>query len=321
MFEYLKLATQAPLLDLARRFQGATRQGSRIFPPTSGPDARILVFAGGDGVRSAKHRFPSLEVVMPVSLSRSWLILLLLLLCASSSSVFAAGKRKPKAPAKQEQPAPPTPAPVEAPTPAELTLEQKPAVPPQVTYDNRQLTIVAANSTLGDILRAVKAKTGASIDLPPNANSRVVAHFGPGPSRDVLATLLNGTLFNYVLLGTATDPTAVGKIILTPKPSGPDQPSVAANNPPQPYVQQPNYYPTANVPDQSGDEVESDSETEAEQPPPADQNQQPGAATPNGQANPRTPEQLLQELQRQQLLQQIQRQQQGNPTPQPNPEQ
>ena len=257
---------------------------------------------------------------MSVSLSRFSLILFLLFLCASSTTVFAAGKRKPKAPAKQEQPAPPAPAPVEAPPPAELTLEQKPAVPPQVTYENRQLTIVAENSTLADILRAVKVKTGASIELPPNANSRVVTHLGPGPSRDILATLLNGTLFNYVLLGTANDPTAVGKIILTPKPTGPEQQAVAVNNPPQPYAQQQNYYPTANLPDQSADEVGSDSDNEAEQPPPADESQ-PAGAQPNGQANPRTPEQLLQELQRQQLLQQMQRQQQGNQAPGQNPEQ
>lgn len=278
--------------------------------------ARIFIFIGGARVRAAKLGFLS-GVFMPVSRSRFTVIFsLLLFLCLSSASVFAGGKRKPKVPAKQEQPAPP---PVEARPPAELTLEQKSAVPPQVTYENRRLTIVAENSTLGDILRAVKAKTGASIDLPPNANSRVVGRFGPGPSRDVLATLLNGTLFNYVLLGTANDPTAVGKIILTPKPTGPEQQAVAVNNPAQPYVQQ-NYYPNANVPDQSSDDVAPDSDNEAEQPPPTDESQQPGTQ-PNGQANPKTPEQLLQELQRQQLLQQMQRQQQGNQAPGQNPEQ
>ncbi|HSS96478.1 MAG TPA: hypothetical protein VLK33_05595, partial [Terriglobales bacterium] len=132
-------------------------------------------------------------------------------------NVFAATKRKKKpTPVKQEQPAPqPAPAIAEVPV-AELTLEQKPAVPPRVTYQNKQLTIVAENSTLGDVLRAVKTQTGASIDLPANTNARVVTNLGPGPSRDVLVHLLNGTLFNYVLLGTANDPQAVGKIILIP---------------------------------------------------------------------------------------------------------
>jgi len=123
--------------------------------------------------------------------------LILLLVCACTLNVFAATKRKKKpTPAKQEQPASqPAPAIAEVP-PAELTLEQKPAVPPKVTYQNNQLTIVAENSTLGDVLRAVKTQTGASIDLPANTNARVVANLGPGPSRDVLAHLLNGTLFN-----------------------------------------------------------------------------------------------------------------------------
>jgi len=39
-------------------------------------------------------------------------------------------------------------------------------VPPQVNYQNAQLTIVATNSTLGDILRAVRKQTGAEIEIP-----------------------------------------------------------------------------------------------------------------------------------------------------------
>ena len=260
---------------------------------------------------------------MPVSGFRSTLVLLTLMLCVLTLNASAAAKRKHSkpSPAKQEQPVPPA-TPVEALTPAELTLEQKPAVAPHVTYQNRQLTIVAENSTLGDILRAVKTQTGASIDFPSNANSRVVAHLGPGPSRDVLASLLNGTLFNYVLLGTVNDPSAVGKIILTQKPTGGEAQS-AVNVPPNMTGQQQNY-PVANMPGQSGDEQEPDSETEVE--PPTDPSEQPASEAPNGQQQPglRTPEQLLQELQRQQQLQQqMQQQQQGNPqqpnqVPQPN---
>jgi hypothetical protein len=248
--------------------------------------------------------------------------LFLLLVCACTLNGFADAKRKKPTPAKKEQPAP-APAIVEIP-PAELTLEQKPAVPPTVTYQNKQLTIVAENSTLGDVLRAVKAQTGASIDLPANTNARVVTNLGPGPSRDVLVHLLNGTLFNYVLLGTVNDPAAVGKIILIPKPVG-NEAQAAANV--QPNMQQ--NYPAVNQPTQGNDESEAaDTEppaeednsatTEPEQPAPA-------AAAPNGQQpNLRTPEQLLQELQRQQLLQQQMQQQQGTPqqpNQQPAPEQ
>src|ERR1051325_7898243 len=247
--------------------------------------------------------------------------LIMLLVCACTLNVFAATKRKKKpTPAKQEQPAPPPPAIVEAP-PAELTLEQKPAVPPKVTYQNNQLTIVAENSTLGDVLRAVKTQTGASVDLPANTNARVVANLGPGPSRDVLAHLLNGTLFNYVLLGTVNDPAAVGKIVLIPKPVGNEAQS-AANVQPNMMQQQQNY-PAVNMPNQGSDESEA-ADTEpptAEEDNPANtaEPEQPAPVPGNGQQpNQRTPEQLLQELQRQQMLQQqMQQQQQGNPQ-QPN---
>jgi len=164
-------------------------------------------------------------------------------------------------------------------------------------------------------------QTGASIDLPANTNARVVTHLGPGPSRDVLVHLLNGTLFNYVLLGTVNDPAAVGKIILIPKPVG-NEAQAAANVPPN--MQQQNY-PAVNQPTQGNDESEAaDTEPPAEEDNSATTEPEPPAA-PNGQQpNLRTPEQLLQELQRQQLLQQQMQQQQGTPqqpNQQPAPEQ
>ncbi len=242
-------------------------------------------------------------------------ILLLAVLSFSVQPLLAAQKkhhRKPT-PAKQETP---PPAPQPPPPPTELTLAQKPAVPPQVTYEKGQLTIVAENSTIGDVLRAVRNKTGATVDMPPNATQRIVIRVGPGPARDVLASLLNGSDFNYVLLGAAGDPGAVQKIIVSPKPAGSDavQASALPANavPPQVYGGGP---PQTT---ETADDTENDSETdngnqEAEQPePPAGQGQ------PAAQPGIKTPEQLLQELQQQQqmLQQQQQQQQQGQPGPQ-----
>ena len=61
-----------------------------------------------------------------------------------------------------------------------LTPEQRPAAAPLVIYLNGKLSISAKNSTLGDVLRAIAAKTGAAIDVPENANERVVSQLGPG---------------------------------------------------------------------------------------------------------------------------------------------
>ncbi len=133
---------------------------------------------------------------------------------AGSAQAAQRPKSKRKPPVKQEQPAP-TPQP--APPPPPPTLEQMPASAPRVSFRNGQLTIAAENSTLADILRAVRAQTGAAVEIPSNATERVVSHLGPGPARDVLASLLNGSHFNYVMLGSPTNPAVVERIVLISK--------------------------------------------------------------------------------------------------------
>ena len=74
--------------------------------------------------------------------------------------------------------------------------------------------------------------TGASIDIPQSsaANERVVTSLGPGAPRDVLAGLLNGCSFNYVMLGSNSDPAAVSSVVLTARPSS------SGNNAPAPNM-------------------------------------------------------------------------------------
>jgi hypothetical protein len=98
-----------------------------------------------------------------------------------------------------------------------LTPEQRPAAPPVVSYQNGKLIVIAKNSTLGDVLRAIANKTGAGIDVPENANERVVSQLGPAPARDVIASLLNGSHYNYIVVGTESDPNAVARVVLTTK--------------------------------------------------------------------------------------------------------
>ena len=110
-----------------------------------------------------------------------------------------------------------------------MTLEQEPSAAPQVVYQAQQLTIVARNSTLGDVLRAVRLQTGAIVDVSGNAGERVVGQFGPGPARDVMAALLNGSHYNYVLLGSVQNPNILEHVILSPRPAGSD--SVPSGSP------------------------------------------------------------------------------------------
>src|SRR5439155_9036157 len=82
------------------------------------------------------------------------------------------------------------------------TPEQLPAQPPQVSYLNGQLTIISQNSTLSDILTAVRRQTGAQIEIPAAASERVAGRMGPGPARTVIAELLNGSHFDYVMIAS-----------------------------------------------------------------------------------------------------------------------
>jgi hypothetical protein len=174
-----------------------------------------------------------------------------------------------------------------------------PANAPQVSYKQGELTIVSRNSTLRDILRAVRDQTGAKFEIPPNANERVVGQMGPGPPRDVLAQLLNGSHFNYVILGSPTDSSKLEQVILTPIPTEVQQnaPQERANTPP---AAQPPQAGFAFSQQQSSEEDEDSSDTSTDQ----------TSTQPPVEAPVRTPEQLLQELQHQQEQQQQQQQQQ-----------
>jgi hypothetical protein len=221
-----------------------------------------------------------------------------------------------------------------APAPVPLTPEQMPATPPHVTYQNGLLTINAMNSTLSQVLRSVQAQTGASIEMPSSASSdRVMMQLGPGRPRDVLNTLLNGSKFNYVILGMTDDPGRVQKVILMTRQNTPATVNTAQNNglgQPQPPAEEPQDE------EMPPPEVEADNPPETPQVPqmpgrfrpgqvpirPPDTNEPPqdNGNQPNGG---KTPEQLLQELQNMQQQQQ-QYQQQLNPAntgEQPQPQQ
>ena len=245
-----------------------------------------------------------------------------LILCGA---VFSSAANQPgRAGKKKLSPAQPTqaqaPAQRPAPPATPATPEHGPASPPEVTLRNGQLTIVARNSTLGDVLNAVRSKTGASIEMPPASSERVVGQFGPGAPRDVMAQLLNGSHYDYVLLGSPEDPGALKTIVLTVRPTGPE-PVQQASNPAPGYNpgMQPVPQGDQDQPDQPPDEVNND--VQPEPPPQAEQEEpqgeqpgeQPPQPNPAGGPTVKTPEQLLRELQQQQ---QEQQQQQKNQPPQ-----
>jgi len=114
-------------------------------------------------------------------------------------------------------------------TPARTPVTSAPtasAVPtPLVKYSNGILTINAHNESLREVLDAVRSQTGASVSFPQGgAGDRVFGTFGPGPMRETLVALLDGSAFNYVMLASSSDSRVVRQLILMPRQGTADAP-------------------------------------------------------------------------------------------------
>src|SRR3981081_2134523 len=171
----------------------------------------------------------------------TWVIAAVLCLGNMPASASARNQHKAKKPQL-----PPLPSGPRGPVP-QIPLDSIPAVAPQVSYQSGQLTIVAPNSTLGDILRAVRKTTAAEIEIPTADNERVVTRLGPGPAREVVAELLNGSRFNYVLLGSPEDANLLTRVVLVAKtaqaPAANEQGSNPQGQPGRLVMGQPGYVP------------------------------------------------------------------------------
>jgi len=87
---------------------------------------------------------------------------------------------------------------------------------PQVRFRNGLLSIHGQGSTLRSVLRAVESATGASITLPDDASERVDVDLAPGKPLDILASLLNGSRYDYYILLDSKQPSnGLAQIMLT----------------------------------------------------------------------------------------------------------
>jgi len=86
---------------------------------------------------------------------------------------------------------------------------------PHVVFEDGQLSISANDSSLSDVLYALRACTGADIEIPPGAASEhVTAQLGPGPARKVLSDLLTWSSFDYVVQAGENDPLSIQSVTL-----------------------------------------------------------------------------------------------------------
>ncbi len=96
-------------------------------------------------------------------------------------------------------------------------LEQIPLGQVAVTYENGEVTVKARNATLSQVLRAICSQIGAGLDAESEDPEPIVGTFGPGAAKDVLASLLIGSHFNYVMQASDDDPKILARIIVVPK--------------------------------------------------------------------------------------------------------
>ena len=98
--------------------------------------------------------------------------------------------------------------------PVRLVTAAQPAL--EVTYRNGLLGIRANKVTLSEVLFAVQQRTGAEVSIAAGAEQeKVVAEIEPGSAPEVLARLLNGSKFNFLILSAVNNPGQLDRVILS----------------------------------------------------------------------------------------------------------
>jgi hypothetical protein len=98
----------------------------------------------------------------------------------------------------------------------------------EVSFREGQLGIRAHKVTLSQVLFAVQQRTGAEVSIAAGAEQETVTvDLAPGPAPEVLARLLNGSKFNFLILSAASDPRQLDRVILSPRAEGAIMPAPA----------------------------------------------------------------------------------------------
>jgi hypothetical protein len=141
--------------------------------------------------------------------------------------------------------------------------------PLEVSFHDGLLGIHANKVTLSQVLFAVQQSTRAEIAIPAGAEQEtVVAEIPPAPAPEVLAQLLNGSKFNFLILSGPQDPRQLDRVILSARNEGTYEPAPAQPMP-DPSVDEesvPASGPPSNrtaVPDLSSGQPQADLEPDA----------------------------------------------------------
>lgn len=111
--------------------------------------------------------------------------------------------------------------------PGPLSSPQIAAVPPtpppvpkkvEILFQGGKLSVTSNKASLAEVLNELRVQTGADIPVPPGAEQEVVAvMLGPASPREVISRLLDGSRYNFIIVGTDQDANQVERVILSPK--------------------------------------------------------------------------------------------------------
>jgi hypothetical protein len=186
------------------------------------------------------------------------------------------------------------PAPASAPQTAPASLLNQPAKPAQIRLADGKLTVDADNSSLAEILRTVASDGGMQIQ-GLTRDQRIFGSYGPGSPRNVLTSLLEGTGYNVLMVGS-THSGAPEQMVLTVRSDAPPSPPMPVQETEQILRPYRNPYRNENQ--------------RRMMPPPHPPGPRPGAP-PQANGKPKSPAQILQELEQMRQQQQQQQQQQN----------
>ena len=95
--------------------------------------------------------------------------------------------------------------------PVNVEASAKPTL--DVSFRDGLLGIRASRVTLSEVLLAVQQRTGAQVSIAAGAEQeQVISDLGPAPAREVLASLLNGSPYNFIFMGSES---SLERVILT----------------------------------------------------------------------------------------------------------
>ncbi|MGH9647512.1 MAG: AMIN domain-containing protein [Bryobacteraceae bacterium] len=208
--------------------------GPQAYQISSAGNATIITLAGGageigggaGGVERARLSVPSAARLRDAALGSRPARLAPASATASLPSQIVSGARVTNASqapnTSLENIAPPISGETAQPTQGDASQQDSPqqavALPPttpavSVTYENGMLSIHADRATLSQVLYEVHLRTHAEIAIPAGAEQeKVIANLGPAPASEVLAALLNGSAYNFIVMG---DEGSLQRVVLT----------------------------------------------------------------------------------------------------------